>query len=397
MAGSARMTFELPAVAAGWSSVRVSAIPWYIWTSLVAVTSTTVGLYWDISWHIGIGRDSFWTPAHLAIQFGAVITGLSCAYLILHTTFARNAASRENSVTIWGFYGPLGAFIAAWGGFCMLTSAPFDNWWHNSFGLDVMILSPPHVVLILGIFVMGFGGLVLMASQLNRSTGATRDLLHRMLLYSGSLLLCLLFMLGLEYIGDQTLMHSAIYYRVLGMCAPIVLVGISRTSGKRWSATTVAAVYTALWLVAEWIFPLFPAQAKLGPVFTPVTHMIPLGFPVLVVPGAMVLDIVLDRFRAESDTWKAAVGGASFLAASLAVNWPFAYFLMSSYARNWIFAMNEFGYDVPPSQYQLAWTLRVYEKTRAELWVGMLMALLATVLSVRIGMLWGDWMRRIRR
>jgi hypothetical protein len=28
------------------------------------------------------GRDTFWTPAHLAIQFGAVLTGLSCAYLI---------------------------------------------------------------------------------------------------------------------------------------------------------------------------------------------------------------------------------------------------------------------------------------------------------------------------
>ena len=84
---------------------------------------------------------------------GAGLTGLSCAYLILHTTFAGKGASTENSVRIWGLRGPLGAFIAAWGGFCMLTSAPFDNWWHNSFGLDVMILSPPHVVLVLGIFV----------------------------------------------------------------------------------------------------------------------------------------------------------------------------------------------------------------------------------------------------
>src|SRR5580692_5958804 len=72
---------ELPAI-------RVSAVPWYVWSAALAVTSTTVGLYWDISWHIGIGRDTFWTPAHLAIQFGAVLTGFSCAYLILHTTCA---------------------------------------------------------------------------------------------------------------------------------------------------------------------------------------------------------------------------------------------------------------------------------------------------------------------
>ena len=396
MTESARLAIPT-SFAAELSSIRVKSVPWYVWSSVLAVTSTIGGLYWDISWHIGIGRDSFWTPAHLAIQFGAVITGLSCSYLILHTTFAGNRADRENSVTIWGLRGPLGAFIAAWGGFCMLTSAPFDNWWHNSFGLDVMILSPPHVVLILGIFVMGFGGLVLTTSQLNLSTGDRRDKLHRVLLYSGSLLLSLLFMLGLEYIGDQTLMHSAIYYRVLGMAAPVVLVGIGRASGRRWAATTLAAMYTGLWLAGNWIFPLFPAQAKLGPVFTSITHMVPLGFPVLVLPGAIVLDFALDRLTGRGDTWKAVVGGAGFLAASLVVNWPFAYFMMSPYARNWIFAMNEFGYNAPPSQYPLAWTLRAYETTRAEFWMGMLIALVATVLSARIGMLWGDWMVRIRR
>ena len=397
MADSLKIAFPPHAAVTEVPAIRSQAVPWYIWSSVLATTSTSIGLYWDISWHIGIGRDTFWTPAHLAIQFGAVVTGLSCAYLILHTTFAGNATIRENSVKIWGLRGPLGAFIAAWGGFCMLTSAPFDNWWHESFGLDVMILSPPHVVLILGIFVMGFGGLVLTTSHMNLSIGDNRRKLDWMLLYSGSLLLTLLFMLGLEYIGDQTLMHSAIYYRVLGMIAPVVLVGIARASGRRWAATTVAAMYTALWLAGNWIFPLFPAQAKLGPVFTPITHMIPLGFPVLVLPGAIMLDLVSNRLTRHGDSWKAVFGGVGFLAASLAANWPFAYFMMSPYARNRIFAMNEFGYNTPPSEYHLAWTLRAYEKTRAEFWIGMLIALVATVLSARIGSLWGNWMRRVRR
>jgi hypothetical protein len=397
MAGSARIPFPPAATASELSAVRAKAVPWYVWSSALAITSTTVGLYWDISWHIGIGRDTFWTPAHLAIQFGAVLTGLCCAYLILHTTFARKSAVRDHSVRIWGFYGPLGAFIAAWGGFCMLTSAPFDNWWHNSFGLDVTILSPPHVVLVLGIFVMGLGGLILTTSQMNVSAGENRDKLSWLLLYNGSLLLCLLLMLGYEYIGDQTLMHSAIYYRVLGMIVPLVLVGIGRATGSRWAATTLAGIYTVLWLAGNWIFPLFPAQPKLGPVFTPITHMVPLGFPVLILPGALVLDFVLNRFAGRSDTQKALVGGAGFMAASLTVIWPFAYFMISPYARNWVFAMNEFTYDTPPSQYHLAWTLRSYEGTRGEFWIGMLIALVATILSVRIGMLWGDWMRRVQR
>jgi|HubBroStandDraft_6_1064221.scaffolds.fasta_scaffold10002_2 hypothetical protein len=393
MAESARIPFPPTAVAES-SAVRARTVPWYVWSSALAITSTAVGLYWDISWHIGIGRDTFWTPAHLAIQFGAVLTGLGSAYLILHTTFAPDAAG-EHSVQIWGFRGPLGAFISAWGGFCMLTSAPFDNWWHNSFGLDVMILSPPHVVLILGIFVMGLGGLILTTSQMNLSTGESREKLNWLLLYNGSLLLCLLLMLGLEYIGDQTLMHSAIYYRVLGMIVPVVLVGVGRASGRRWAATTLAAMYTVLWLAGNWLFPFFPAQAKLGPVFTPIRHMVPLGFPLLLLPGAIVLDCILGRFASRSG--KALIAGAGFMSATVAVSWPFAYFMMSPHARNWIFTMNEFSYDTPPSQYHLAWTLRAYEQTRAEFWVGMLIALVATVFSTHIGMLWADWMRRIRR
>jgi len=397
MAESVRMTFPSSGAVEELSSIRENPVPWYVRSAVLAVTSTTVGLYWDISWHVGIGRDTFWTPAHLAIQFGAVLTGLACAYLIFHTTFASDVSERDNSVRVWGLRGPLGAFIAAWGGFCMLTSAPFDNWWHDSFGLDVTILSPPHVVLLVGIFVMGVGGLILTTGRMNQSSAEGRAKLNRLVLYSGSLLLCLLFMLGYEYIGDQTLMHSAIYYRVLGMIAPLVLVGIGRTSGRRWAATTLAAMYTALWLAGNWIFPLFPAQAKLGPVFTPISHMVPLGFPVLVLPGAIALDLILDRWADMSDAKKAAVGGAAFMAASLAVNWPFAYFLMSSHARNWVFAMNEFGYNFPPSQYHLAWQFQTYEKSRVEFWVGMVIALMGSVLSARIGMLWGDWMRRIQR
>jgi hypothetical protein len=56
---------------------RVAAIPWYVGCSAIGVTSTTVGLYWDISWHMSIGRDTFWTPAHLCIHFRAILAVLA--------------------------------------------------------------------------------------------------------------------------------------------------------------------------------------------------------------------------------------------------------------------------------------------------------------------------------
>src|SRR5262245_8249941 len=100
---------------------------------------------------MSIGRDSFWTPAHLAIQLGGIIAGGCSTYLILATTFGSRAAPPPASIRVWGFRGPLGAFVSVWGAATMLVSAPFDNWWHSAYGLDVKILSPPHVVLTLGI------------------------------------------------------------------------------------------------------------------------------------------------------------------------------------------------------------------------------------------------------
>src|SRR4029077_21002709 len=149
----------------------VRATPWYVWCAVLAVTSAMVGTHWDISWHRSIGRDNFWTPAHIAIYMCGVLAGLSCGYLILATTFGGLSDLKDASVKMWGFRGPLGAFLSAWGGVAMLTSAPFDNWWHNAYGLDVKIVSPPHVVLIAGILAVEVGTLLLILGYMNRAVG----------------------------------------------------------------------------------------------------------------------------------------------------------------------------------------------------------------------------------
>src|SRR5260370_26348587 len=130
---------------------RSASVPWYVWTGVVAVTSASVGGAWDVSWHRSIGRDTFWTPAHMAIYACGVLAGIVCAWLVVNCTFGRNQRLRDASVNIRGLRAPLGVFLAGWGGVAMLTSAPFDNWWHNAYGLDVKIVSPPHTLLILGI------------------------------------------------------------------------------------------------------------------------------------------------------------------------------------------------------------------------------------------------------
>ena len=166
-------TIPLPATLQTRATDRVTAknlsIPWYIWCNVVAVACSVLGGVWDISWHESVGRDTFWTPAHLLIQLCGILAGFGCGYLILSTTFRKDSPLRANSVSVWGFRGPLGAFICTWGAVGMITSAPFDNWWHNAYGLDVKILSPPHILLALGMTGIRFGTLVLVLAEVNRA------------------------------------------------------------------------------------------------------------------------------------------------------------------------------------------------------------------------------------
>jgi hypothetical protein len=48
-------------------------------------------------------------------------------------------------------------------------------------------------------------------------------------------------------------------------------------------------------LAFEWILPLFPAQPKLGPVYQPITHLVPLHFPLLLIVPAIALDLLWSK------------------------------------------------------------------------------------------------------
>ena len=370
-------------------------IPWYIWCSVLAVTSAIIGGHWDISWHRSIGRDTFWTPAHILIYLCGVLAGISCGYLILATTFGRLPALRETSVRIWGFRAPLGAFLSAWGGVAMLTSAPFDNWWHNAYGLDVKIVSPPHVLLIAGMVAVEVGTLILILGAMNRATGRYREMLSRLFVYTGGTVVVVLGVLIMEY-TNHVQMHRAIFYRVVCTFLPVVIVGVGRASRWRWGATAVAGVYSLFVLAVCWILPLFPAEPKLGPVYYPVHHFMPPEFPLLIVIPALALDWLWARTESWGAWKQALASGALFLAVFLAVQWNFADFLLSPASRNWIFGTGYHAYYETPNWFTRRNVFMPSEP--AALFVRELaVALAAAILTTRIGLAWGSWMRRVRR
>jgi hypothetical protein len=395
------VTVSTTHVAAGVPAVAVraraaAAAPWYVWTAVAAVFSGVLGAHWDISWHRSIGRDTFWSPPHIAIYLMGVLAGITFGYLILKTTFAER--HRTDVVTIYGLKGPLGAFIAAWGGIAMITSAPFDNWWHEAYGLDVKIVSPPHVLLIVGGMGVMIGTLVLIQSMRNRAaeTGIEQKyLLTAFFLVAGLALVdMLVFQMESTFLIFQ---HSAAMYRALALSVPAMLCAFAVASGHRWACTIVTSIYTVFLLALIWILPLFPAQPKLGPVYHQVTHFVPNGFPLLFIVPAVVLDVVLRRLRGRSHWLTAVAAGAIFLVVFLAVQWPFASFLMSPAARNGVFGSHYRAYMIPTTSYSATYRFFPVEASSAEFWRVMGVAFVIAPLSARFGLGLGDWLRRVRR
>src|SRR5580692_6069708 len=74
---------------------RSATVPWYIWTGALAVTSASIGGAWDVSWHRSIGRDSFWTPAHMLIYACGILAGIVGAWLVLNATFGHDEQLRN--------------------------------------------------------------------------------------------------------------------------------------------------------------------------------------------------------------------------------------------------------------------------------------------------------------
>lgn len=367
---------------------------WHAPAVVFAAVCVMIGVYWDISWHMSIGRDSFWTPAHLLIQAGGLIAGLSSGYVALRTTFGKDPAAHDQAVSFWGFRAPLGAWVCIWGCAAMLTSAPFDNWWHDAYGLDVRIISPPHSVLALGIGAIGVGALLLSLAWQNRASKFQQRAMW-LLIVAGAVLLMDRAIMLTEYSGKNQ-MHGGAFYRASMLAYPMALVMMARASKLKWAATRTAGIFMAIMLVLMWIVQLLPATPKLGPIYQPITHMVAMAFPALVIVPAVGVDLIMQRIRARPLVL-APILSLVFLALFLAVQWPFASFLMSPAARNWFFNADNFVYWLSPSGVE--WSRNFVSSSPGSSSLGLQLAfafVLGTVSSY-LGLWFGHWMAKVRR
>jgi len=123
------------------------ALPVLVFTS--SIICALFGFIWDVSWHIGNGRDPgpLANPAHYFIiigLFGVFLGGM----LAIVLPFGKPGPAAVRITRDW--YAPVGGVLMAGCGLYAMIGFPLDDIWHRIFGQDVTLWGPTHLMLIGG-------------------------------------------------------------------------------------------------------------------------------------------------------------------------------------------------------------------------------------------------------
>ena len=337
----------------------IESIPSYIFLFLIASTAIIIGIEWDISWHETIGRDKLLSPPHVVVYIGGIICGLTCAYMALRQTFVdENLYNRY--VVFWGFKAPFACWVCIWGAIAMLTSAPFDDWWHNAF-LEILYM------------------------------------------YAASLIVVQFAILLTEY-SFHNKQHTYEFYKFSLIIYSFLIIAFRVVGTHKYSATIISILYILHRCLIIWILRLFKAEPLLGPIYRDIDHYVAPYFPVLLVAPAIAIDVIHNKFRNINNFYKAIMMGVSFCIIFLLVQWHFSEFLLSEYARNWFFAGdNTFPYWVRVNEnnykfWFLDWT-PYGQRTEMErvTFVNFGFLIIFTIIFSYLGTLFGSWIKKVKR
>ena len=130
---------------------RVTGMPGWaagmIGTAAFGLLVAGIGFYNDVAWHVGRGRDKeLLTAPHTMILVGLGLITLAAGIGILFATLQQvDTSLRIKALRVPWSAVPLGLL-----GVCALSGFPLDELWHRTYGIDVTMWSPTHMLMICG-------------------------------------------------------------------------------------------------------------------------------------------------------------------------------------------------------------------------------------------------------
>jgi len=210
-------------------SIRLSPVAGAL--AAAAGAGSLFATYWDDAWHTDIGRDTALIPPHLALYGGVAITGL----VVVGWALAALASTRS----IRGALQQPGLLLASLGGAVTLAAAPLDAVWHDRFGRDAVLWSPPHMLVVFASTTMAIG---LLAGVRPTKRGIVEAALSALVL--GSVMMTVL-----EYDTDVPQFSQTLYLPVV-LAAGLFTVAVVRALIPRsYAVTRTVAFYVAMRVV----------------------------------------------------------------------------------------------------------------------------------------------------
>ncbi|HEX2300014.1 MAG TPA: hypothetical protein VHH34_16135 [Pseudonocardiaceae bacterium] len=227
---------------------------------LLAGITESLGANWDVQWHIVVGPDTFFTAPHLMLYIGIAAGGIAALLVVLGNTFAgagragpERTGAAGRTVTVFGtFAAPVGFLVVGLGAAGQLVYGLTDLWWHQVYGFDATLSSPPHVAMSLCSMTSAIGSIVVFAGLRRYRLGRIGLVVATANVLTGTPTLALALM---PFLGSAGFVLATVAAGVLGpnlVAAVLRAPGWAALTGLGYSVLLVAVSVFAPWATASY-------------------------------------------------------------------------------------------------------------------------------------------------
>ncbi|MGW5453858.1 hypothetical protein [Nocardia sp. NPDC003979] len=247
----------------GWVALPIAMF-------LATILTAFLGFIWDVSLHVGKGRDAgpLANPAHYFILVGLFFLFMAGMLAVILPLDEKPGRAAVKITRDW--YAPVGGILIAGAGLYALIGFPLDDIWHRLFGQDVTLWGPTHLMLIGGAGLSLIGVLLLeLEGRYNRPDPARVDgrVLWAVQAFAFGGLVIGLSVFGVEFDFGVQQFRLVLQPMLIVFAATIALISARLTLGPLSTLLLVAFAFGVRWVVAVLVGTGFEAPRNVFPLY----------------------------------------------------------------------------------------------------------------------------------